>query len=134
MVQQQITASAFDINLQAQSAAFVAMAILAAALMIVPTAQAQTFTVLHNFTGKTDGQNPRAGVTIGPSGAVYGTAAYGGTYDSGTVFKLSQVNSTWVFNPLYEFTGKSDGADPTGGVVFGPDGALWHDPTGWFWK
>lgn len=125
MAQQQITASIFDINPQAQSAAFVALALLAAALLISPTTQAQTFTVLHDFTDGADGAYPGAGVTIGPGGVVYGTAGGGGTYDSGTVFKLSQKNSTWVFSPLYEFTGKSDGQYPLGGVVIGPNGALY---------
>jgi uncharacterized repeat protein (TIGR03803 family) len=125
MAQQPITASIFAINPRARSAAFVALATLAAALMIIPTAQAQTFSVLHNFTAGADGAYPRGELTIGPSGAVYGTAEYGGTYGNGTVFKLNQVNSAWVFSLLYEFTGKSDGAAPIGGVVFGPDGALY---------
>ena len=88
-------------------------------------AQAQTFSVLHYFTGGLDGDNPYAGVTLGRSGVLYGTAANGGTYGAGTVFKLSQVNSSWVFDPLYEFTGGSDGSFPLGGVVIGPNGALY---------
>ena len=46
-------------------------------LAIVTNAKAQTFTVLHYFTGGPDGAFPEAGVTIGPSGAVYGTAGSG---------------------------------------------------------
>ncbi len=125
MVQRQNKASIFDLSLRLRTVALVSLIVVAALLAILPTAQAQTFTVLHNFTAGTDGAYPEAGVTVGPSGAVYGTARSGGTTGSGTVFKLSQVNSTWVFTPLYEFTGKSDGAYPIGGVVFGPDGALY---------
>ncbi len=88
-------------------------------------AHAQTFSVLHYFTGGADGQFPYAGVTVGPSGVLYGTAAGGGTHGVGTVFKLSHVDSSWVFSPLYEFTGGSDGGTPGGGVVIGPNGALY---------
>lgn len=123
MLQQQNQASIFDIRLRLRTV--VSLIVLATMLAIVTNAKAQTFTVLHYFTGGPDGAFPEAGVTIGPSGAVYGTAGSGGTTGSGTVFKLSQVNSAWVFTPLYEFTGKSDGAYPIGGVVFGPDGALY---------
>ena len=88
--------------------------------------QAQTFSVLHNFTGGADGNFPFAGVTVGASGeGLYGTAAYGGAYGAGTVFKLAQEGSSWVFSPLYEFTGGNDGDDPEGGVVVGPNGALY---------
>ena len=87
-------------------------------------AQAQTFSVLHNFTDGADGAGPRSALTIGPGGAVYGTAEVGGTHGYGTVFRLNQVNSAWVFTSLYEFTGGSDGGEPIGGVVIGPGGAL----------
>ncbi len=87
--------------------------------------QAQTFSVLYNFTGGADGSTPDAGVTIAPPGILYGTAASGGAHDAGTVFKLAHVNSSWVFSPLYEFTGFSDGDIPNGGVVIGPNDALY---------
>ena len=51
-------------------------------------------TVLHNFAGKTDGNNP-SGVTIDRTGNLYGTAVSGGDtacnppLGCGTVFKLS---------------------------------------------
>ena len=42
-------------------------------------------TVLHRFTGKHDGMDPMAGVTLGSSGYLYGTTEYGGdhTCDNG---------------------------------------------------
>ena len=91
---------------------------------IAQGAQAQTFSVIHYFTGGLDGDTPYAGVTVGPSGVLYGTAAKGGANAVGTVFKLSQVDSVWVSSPLYEFTG-GNGALPLGGVVIGPNGALY---------
>ena len=93
--------------------------------VLANTAQAQTFSVLHNFTAGADGLGPEASITVGPGGVLYGTAGGGGTYDNGTVFKLKQVNSDWVFSTLYEFTGGSDGGHPIGGVVIGPGGALY---------
>ena len=89
------------------------------------TANAQTFSVLHKFTGGSDGAYPQAGLTIGPGGALYGTAQGGGAHGNGTVFRLTQVNSAWVFNPLYGFTGGSDGGVPLGGVAFGSGGAVY---------
>jgi hypothetical protein len=39
-------------------------------------AQAQTYTILHNFTG--DGAGPMAGLTMDQAGNLYGTAETGG--------------------------------------------------------
>ena len=115
----------FNVN-SCMSGSAVALAIVFALTFFTAHAmQAQTFSVLYNFTGGADGYAPNAGVTVAPSGALYGTASLGGTHLGGTVFKLGQVNSSWVFSPLYEFTGVSGGSDPLGGVVIGPNGALY---------
>ena len=82
--------------------------------------QAQTFKILHNFTGGQDGGNPKAGVTLDKGGNLYGTAAIGGT-GYGTVYKLTHKGT---FNPLFSFN-NGDGATPLARVVFGPDGLLW---------
>ncbi|MGA7460198.1 MAG: choice-of-anchor tandem repeat GloVer-containing protein [Candidatus Korobacteraceae bacterium] len=96
-------------------------------------AQAQTLTVLHAFTGGTDGDNPvGAGVTIDRAGNLYGAVGFGGLqgsqcYESltcGTIFKLSRHSLSWTFNILYSFHGP-DGANPEAPLVFGPDGALY---------
>src|SRR5271165_4733315 len=94
-----------------------------------PSAQAQTFTVLHTFTGGKDGANPIAGLTLDNAGNLYGTAFYGGAgYDQfgyGTVYKLTHKGSGWTFNPLYSFAGGNDGESPLSRVTFGPDGSLY---------
>jgi uncharacterized repeat protein (TIGR03803 family) len=107
-----------------------ALAGLALAILSVLTpgatqaAQAQSFNVLHNFTGGPDGSAPVAGLTIDPAGNLYGTASAGGT-GYGTVFRLVYKNSAWTFTPLYSFAGGNDGGQPQARVVFGPDGTLY---------
>jgi len=80
-------------------------------------------TVLHSFTGGGDGVNPDTGLTMDHAGNLYGTtsADFG---SNGTVFKLSHSGSSWTLNTLYTFTGGSDGANPSGRVIFGLDGSL----------
>ena len=75
-----------------------------------PSAQGQTLTVLHNFTGGQDGSHPETALTLDRAGNLYGTAAFGGL-GSGTVFKLTRRSQSWVFNVLYRFQ-SSDGGDP----------------------
>ena len=80
-------------------------------------AQAQTFTILHNFTGGSDGYYPTAGLTWKGSGNLFGGAG------PDAVFRFSRAGTGWVLNPIFEFNG-SDGGFPTGRLTVGPDGAL----------
>jgi uncharacterized repeat protein (TIGR03803 family) len=105
--------------------------LLMAAVLSVPAA-AQTFTVLHSFSGA-DGGTPKSGLTMDRAGNLYGTTMVGGNYNPscfantgcGTVFKLSHSGTGWVLSQLYRFNGTSDGATPMARVVLGPDGALY---------
>ena len=92
------------------------------AVVASQAAQAQTFKVLHTFTGG-DGKNPSAAVTI-EAGDLYGTTFAGGEAGYGTVYQMKRIGAGWTFNSLHSFS-KSDGAIPTAPVVFGPDGALY---------
>ena len=94
-------------------------------VFIVPPAQAQTYSVIHNFTGGSDGGFPQAGLTMDRAGKLYGTASTGGISGNGAVFKLVPSGSHWVFYPLYSFRGGYDGSAPTGPLTIGPDGALY---------
>ncbi len=87
-------------------------------------AMAQTYTVLHQFTGGPDGAGPAAGLTLDAGGHLFGTTTAGAA-GNGTVFELKRAGSGWVFSPLYSFLGGNDGAVPEGGVVFGPNGTLY---------
>ena len=62
-------------------------------------AHAQTFNVIHTFSGGADGANPFAGVTIDGAGNLYGTASAGGI-GYGTVFRLSRLGSSWILAPF----------------------------------
>jgi uncharacterized repeat protein (TIGR03803 family) len=71
-------------------------------------------TVLHSFTGTTDGGNPKAGLVLDQVGNLYGTAQVGGTYLKGTAFKLGADGEETV---LHSFSGSPDGAYPVAGLV-----------------
>ena len=49
-------------------------------------------TLLHTFTGGSDGGNPYAGVILDSAGNLYGTASKGGTANAGVVYKLDPAN------------------------------------------
>ena len=104
-------------------------------LMVVQSAPAQAFQVIHTFTF-TDGAEGLTpdGVIMDAAGNLYGTAQEGGQmhcdYDylgCGTVFKLSNNGSGWIFATLYRFRGypQRDGRDLNGGVILGRDGSLY---------
>jgi len=108
----------------------------ALATAMTPSAQAQTFQVLHNFTGGQDGAAPLDGLTIDRNGNLYGTASAGGhqaygcsnSYGDtgcGAVFELARSGTGWILRPLYDFQGGDDSGNPGYGVVLGPDGALY---------
>ena len=110
-------------------------------LLFAVMAQAQTFTVLHNFTNGLDGAHPYTGLTIDRAGNLYGTAEYGGSQANdchivsgcGTVFELVHQGAGFIFRPLYQFQGfpSGDGANPQGRVIVGPDGALYGTTAVW---
>ncbi len=99
---------------------------LAIGFLLIPIAQAQTFNVIHAFTGRPDGANPSAGLTLGRDGNLYGTAGMGGSAaNAGTVYRLKHAGSAWILEVLYSFKDIPDGAGPSGRVTFGPNGALY---------
>jgi uncharacterized repeat protein (TIGR03803 family) len=102
------------------------------AILPLSAAQAQTFTVLHGFTGQQDGSAPAASLTLDAAGNLYGTAYAGGKNTlytchytgCGIVFKMSRRNSAWVLSPLNTFN-VTDGLGPVAPVVFGPGDLLY---------
>ncbi len=94
-------------------------------LTLVTTAAAQTFTVLHEFTGGEDGFMPLSGLTLDRGGNVYGTTTYGANQSClsgcGTVFRVSRAGT---FSTLYRFHG-IDGDGPEANVTVASDGTLY---------
>jgi hypothetical protein len=78
----------FAITLRA--AALATAIVFALTAFVTQSVQAQTFTVLHNFsfTG-TDGANPEAGLSIDGAANLFGTANSGGSAGFGTAFELA---------------------------------------------
>ena len=91
--------------------------------------QAQSFTVIHNFSGAADGENPDAGPILDTHGNLYGTTSESGPGGIGTVYKLTPINGSWVLSMLYSFRGGNDGGEPYAGVTLGPDGTLYGTTT-----
>jgi len=64
-----------------------------------------TESILYNFQGLDDGQNPVGGVVLDKAGNLYGTTFDGGVNGGGTVYQLSLKGGVWTFTVLYSFTG-----------------------------
>ena len=83
--------------------------------------------VLYDFNGGVDGANPSSGVIFDQAGNLCGTLANG--YIVGAVFELTPFGSSWTKSLIYHFTGKNDGSDPNGGVIFDSAGNLYGTTT-----
>jgi uncharacterized repeat protein (TIGR03803 family) len=86
-----------------------------------------TENVLYSFTGGNDGGTPidDDGPLIDSAGNVYGTTSGGGTYNGGTVFKLTHSSSGWQESVLWNFTCGNDGCGPEASLVSDSAGILY---------
>ncbi|HEY2473560.1 MAG TPA: choice-of-anchor tandem repeat GloVer-containing protein [Candidatus Cybelea sp.] len=87
---------------------------------------AGTESLLYQFHGnfgsrKPDGQDPQGPLVADSAGNLYGSTAYGGKDQYGTIFKVSKSGKETV---LYSFTGGSDGGRPYKGVIRNSAGNL----------
>jgi uncharacterized repeat protein (TIGR03803 family) len=80
-----------------------------------------TLTTLHSFAGGSDGSFPSAGLVQGGDGNLYGTTAYGGTSNDGTVFQITTNGALMI---LVSFNG-TNGANPGAALVEGTDDNLY---------
>jgi uncharacterized repeat protein (TIGR03803 family) len=78
-----------------------------------------TETILHSFSSGNDGANPQAALILGTDGNFYGTTTMGGTYNQGTVFKITPSGTETI---IYNFGNLDDGANPVASLSLGNDG------------
>jgi uncharacterized repeat protein (TIGR03803 family) len=92
--------------------------------------------VLYFFKGGKDGSFPIGKLVFDVWGNIYGVAqaagdiscSYGYAPGCGTVFRLAQPKSAdgqWYLSTLHVFTGSSDGASPSAGLIVDKTGALY---------
>lgn len=93
---------------------------------LIPKVHGWQIKTLYVFSGA-DGFEPVAGLTFDISGNLYGTTLLGGSgfggsecngNGCGTAFELTPHGGTWTERVLYSFSGKSDGENPQGGLLF----------------
>jgi uncharacterized repeat protein (TIGR03803 family) len=104
----------------------IGLLLLAASFAFSHGAFAQTFKVLHAFTGA-DGSNPEARMVQGADGNLYGTTGFGGLsggcpdlFGCGVIFKLDAAGN---FTVLHKMTPAEGGQ--LRGLVQAPDGFLY---------
>ncbi len=87
----------------------------------------------HKFTASPDGANPATGLVADGAGNFYGTTDGGGSQSCGfsapfcgTVYKATLApDGTWKQKVIYSFKGETDGAAPSGTLVFDALGNLY---------
>jgi uncharacterized repeat protein (TIGR03803 family) len=105
------------------------LASLALGVLLARSAQAQTFTVLHAFSGGSDGSQPSGLIRDPVTNNLYSVASLGGDLSCsaplgcGIVFKVDQAG---VFTVLYSFKGgEDDGQEPIGSLIEDEAGNLY---------
>lgn len=86
-----------------------------------PSAQAQNFNVLHEFTDGADGAFPRGAMVRDQAGNFYGTTGLGGPSSVGTVYKIDPTGRESV---LFAFAG-TNGAGPGSALILDQAGNLY---------
>ncbi len=97
---------------------------------LTPGSGGWTESVLHSFTGGSDGGNPIDTLILDKAGNLYGTADVGGiscghTYGCGVAFELSPGSDGWTETVLYSFQGGTGGYYPVAGFALDRNGNLY---------
>jgi len=90
------------------------------AFKLSPAGRTWNLTTLYAFKGQPDAAFPYGGLVADSSGALYGTAYFGGANGAGAVFELRPAPAIggWKELVLYSFQGGNDGSNPTSTLVF----------------
>ena len=83
---------------------------------------AGALTTLHSFDCRTGGCSPAAGLIEARDGTFYGTTAYGGVADVGTVFTITAAA---VFTTLHSFDCRTDGCFPDASLIQARNGNVY---------
>lgn len=108
-------------------------------LLHVPTLWAFTSGSEYKFQSAATGEEPTTGLVADGSGNFYGTTLGGGIsnesacmgggfpgYTCGTIFKAARdQGGRWTETVIYEFTGGTDGAFPSGSLTLDEEGNLY---------
>ena len=89
-----------------------------------------TESILYNFgANAADGSLPGS-ILFDRAGNLYGQTEFGGTYNYGTLFKLTPGQGAWTEQILHQFDFTTDGGNPWGSLVLSPSGSLYGACTG----
>src|SRR5271155_280572 len=92
--------------------------------------------ILYNFQGTNDGKDPDSELTFDAAGNLYGATYDGGGLGTctdggcGTVFELMPSGGQWNETQLWRFSGITDGASPSSGLLLTPSGQLFGETYG----
>jgi uncharacterized repeat protein (TIGR03803 family) len=89
-----------------------------------PSDEGWSFNVLYSLPGW-DISGPFANLFLDASGNIWGTTHCDGTYEAGTVYKLTNSGGTWNYTSIYVFTGENDGSYVYSTLVFDAQGNLY---------
>jgi uncharacterized repeat protein (TIGR03803 family) len=118
------------IRLSRATTALAALAAFGLGVVAIPSAKAQSLSVLYSFAGPPDGAEPTAALIKDKAGNLYGTTSLGGAGTCtlagipgcGTAFKLDTSGNETV---LHNFTDSPDGAIPVAGLIMDKAGNLY---------
>lgn len=86
---------------------------------VLPAAHAQTFEILHEFNGDTDGALPEASLVRDAAGRLFGTTNAGGALGEGTVFTIDADGTESI---VLDFDASVTGGFPSSALIQDADG------------
>lgn len=91
---------------------------------LAPSNGKWVFNLMYSLVGY--GPGPQSSLAFDTTtNNFYGTTLGDVASGWGSAFKLAPTTGGWTFEPLYDFSGGSDGSQPYGGLLIGPNGNLY---------
>ena len=115
-----VAANSMTKFMRKQNFFWAAMSVLVWAITF-PSANAQTFKVLHEFNGQTDGALPQGALLQDAAGNLFGTTFAGSSIGEGTVYKLDSRGAESV---LFSFNAFVSGSNPASALIQDQSGNL----------